>query len=209
MRVRLLRRIPQPWRRVVDWVLTIGVAIVFVLVFEAEVAQPYRIPSSSMEGTLLCARPGYGCTGSVDDRVLAFKLEYDFSSPQRGQIVVFKAPPAAAHCAAGDGGSTFVKRIVGLPGETVREDARGFIRIREPGSATWSKVNEPYVSRQNRLADSDHFGMTWHVPEGKYLMLGDNRGASCDSRTWGPVPRANLIGPVVATYWPLNRIGFP
>jgi len=206
---RTLGRVPQPWRRIADWLLTIGIAIVLVLVFEAEVAKPYRIPSSSMEPTLDCSRPGYGCQGSADDRVLALRLEYDFESPQRGQIVVFHAPPKAASCEAGDGGNTFVKRLIGLPGEAVHEDKHGFIWIRKAGSPGWTKLDEPYVTRQHRLDDTAHFGRTWHVPQGEYFMLGDNRGASCDSRTWGSVPRGNLIGPVVLTYWPFDRIGAP
>lgn len=204
-----LGRIPQPWRRVVDWLLTFAVAIAFVLIFEAEVAMPYRIPSSSMEPTLHCARPGYGCRASADDRVLALRLVYDFEAPQRGQIVVFTAPKTASRCQPGDGGTTFVKRIIGLPNETVHEDAHGFISIRKPGSRSWMTLNEPYVSARSRVSDSAHFNQTWHVPAGDYFMMGDNRSASCDSRTWGPVPRASLIGPVEVTYWPLNRIGFP
>jgi signal peptidase I len=204
-----LGRIPQPWRKLVDWLVTIGVAIGVVLIFEAGVAQPYRIPSSSMEHTLNCARPGLGCRGSSDDRVLALKLEYDFEAPQRGQIVVFKAPSRAAGCAAGDGGTTFVKRLVGLPGDAVHENDRGYISIKNPGSKTWVRLKEPYVTAQDRLSDAKHFDMTWHVPEGEYFMMGDNRGGSCDSRDWGPVPRANLIGPVVLRYWPPERIGFP
>lgn len=204
-----LSRVPQPWRKLVDWLLTITMAIVFVLVFEAKVAKPYRIPSSSMEPGLHCATPGKGCLGSTDDRVLVLRLEYDFRSPQRGQIVVFKAPAAAASCAPGDGGSTFVKRLIGLPGETVREDGHGFIWIRKPGSTNWAKLNEPYVPLQERLVDRGHFNETWDVPQGDYFMLGDNRGGSCDSRSWGAVPRASLIGPVVFRYWPPTRVGWP
>jgi signal peptidase I len=188
----------------------IGLAIGFVLVFEAKVAKPYRIPSSSMEPGLDCARPGVGCLGSTDDRVLALRLEYDFESPQRGQVVVFKAPAAASTaCSPGDGGTTFVKRLIGLPGERVHEDEEGFISIRKPGSGKWVRLKEPYVPRQERLADRKDFDRTWHVPAGHYFMLGDNRGESCDSRSWGPVPRASLIGPVVFRYWPLTRIGLP
>jgi signal peptidase I len=203
-----LRRLPDPWRKIVDWLVTIAVAIGFVLAFEAEVAKPYRIPSSSMENTLHCARPAPECLGSTSDRVLVNRLAYDFSSPQRGQIVVFRAPADASGCAAGDGGTTFVKRLIGLPGETVREDEHGFIWIRRPGATTWTKLSEPYLSAKSRLADSAHFGHMWHVPKGEYFMLGDNRAFSCDSRAWGSVPRSNLIGPVIFTYWPPGRLSY-
>jgi len=204
--VPLLRRLPYPWRKIVDWLVTLAVAIGFVLAFEAEVAKPYRIPSASMENTLHCARPAAGCLGSTGDRVLVNRLAYDFGSPQRGQIVVFRAPPAANRCEAGDAGSAFVKRLIGLPGETVREGRSGFIWIRRPGTRTWTKVPEPYLSTQSRLADATRG--TWHVPNGEYFMLGDNRAGSCDSRRWGSVPREDLIGPVIFTYWPPNRLSY-
>jgi signal peptidase I len=189
--------------------LTIGLAIGVVVLMEALFVKPYRIPSASMEPQLHCARPAAGCLGSTDDRVLALRLAYDFESPHRGQIVVFKAPATAADCAAGDGGTTFVKRLIGLPGEIVHEDRHGFIWIRKPGATVSVRLKEPYVQPQARLADSQYFDHTWRVPKGEYFMVGDNRGESCDSRKWGFVPRANLIGPVVLTYWPLSRIGWP
>ncbi len=203
-----LSRLPAPWRRIADWTITLAVAIGFVLAFQAEVAKPYRIPSSSMEHTLHCARPGYGCLGAMSDRVLVNRLAYDFGSPQRGQIVVFTAPAKANLCEPGDAGTTFVKRLIGLPGETVREDDHGFIWIRRPGAGKWTKLPEPYLSRSARLADTTHFGRTWHVPEGEYFMLGDNRPDSCDSRRWGSVPRSSLVGPVMFTYWPPTRISY-
>jgi signal peptidase I len=206
--LHLLSRLPTPWRRIVDWIVTLAVAIGFVLAFEAEVAKPYRIPSSSMERTLRCGKPAAGCTGSTSDRVLVNRLAYRFGSPQRGQIVVFHAPARANLCAAGDGGTTFVKRLIGLPRETVREDDRGFISIRRPGASTWTKLAEPYLSRAARLDDSADFDRTWKVPEGEYFMLGDNRGSSCDSRRWGALPRSSLIGPVIFTYWPPGRISY-
>jgi signal peptidase I len=201
-------RLPAPWRRIVDWAVTLAVAIGFVLAFEAEVAKPFRIPSASMEPYLRCARPADGCTGATSDRVLVNRLAYDFGSPQRGQVVVFTAPLRANACGAGDGGTTFVKRLIGLPGETVREDQRGSIWIRKPDARTWTRLWEPYISRTARRADSADFGRTWRVPQGEYFMVGDNRSGSCDSRRWGAVPRDSLIGPVIFTYWPPGRISY-
>jgi len=123
MGIHPLSRLPKPWRRVVDWLFTIAVAIGVVLAFQAEVAKPYRIPSASMEPALHCARPGSGCLASTGDRVLVNRLAYDFGSPQRGQIVVFKAPAGANGCAAGDAGTIFVKRLIGLPRECARTAA--------------------------------------------------------------------------------------
>jgi signal peptidase I len=208
MSLPLVNRLPDPWRKIADWAVTLAVAIGFVLAFEAKVAKPFRIPTSSMEHTLHCARPGFGCEAGLSDRVLVNRLAYDFSSPQRGQIVVFKAPQKANLCGRGDGGTTFVKRLIGLPGETVREDDHGFIWIRRPGATTWTKLAEPYLSARTRLADTANFGHSWRVPRGEFFMLGDNRPDSCDSRRWGAVPRSSLLGPVIFTYWPPTRISY-
>jgi signal peptidase I len=193
-----MRWIPQPWRTVADWVLAIGFAAAFVLVFEAEVAKPYRIPSSSMEPALHCAKPGLWCLGSANDRVIANRLAYRFGGPERGQIVVFTAPAAAAKCGGMDGGKTFVKRLVGMPGDRVSE-RNGIVYV------NGRRLAEPYVDPALR----DTQTASWpRVPPGHYFFLGDDRVHSCDSRTWGTVPRSSLIGPIVATYWPLDRLGF-
>jgi signal peptidase I len=136
-------RIPQPWRTIVDWSVTIAIAIAFVLAFQAAVAKPYVIPSPSMESALHCAKPVEHCEGRFSDRVVANRLAYRFRDPERGEIVVFEAPAAADRCGQGDGGSPFVKRIVGLPGEVV--SARdGVIAINgEP-------LVEPYIAPSRR-----------------------------------------------------------
>jgi signal peptidase I len=205
---RLFPSLPRGVRVTLDWILTIAGAILIVLALKEWVVNPYRIPSSSMEPTLNCAKgpANVGCLGDSSDRVLACRICLDFGPPSRGNIVVFNTPSEAA-LKCGEGG-TFVKRVIGLPGETIREDDKGFIWIRAPGSIKFVKLKEPYLSARSRLADTNHFSEGWQVPRGDYFMMGDNRSASCDSRTWGSVPRNKLIGIVFFVYWPPDRISF-
>jgi len=196
-------RLPKGARTALDWALTIAIAVAAVLVFEAEVAKPFTVPSESMEPTLLCGKPGLGCTAHFSDRIVACEICSRFEPPRRDQIIVFRAPAlAATRCGSG---GTYVKRLIGLPGETVREDAQGFIWI------DGKKLTEPYVQPQRRREDVEnnpsYRNQTWDVPKGEYFFLGDNRGESCDSRAWGSVPASSLIGPVILTYWPLGRLG--
>ena len=191
----LLHRLPAPWRRVLDWVLTIVLAVVLVLVFEAEVAKPFRVPSASMEPTLQCARPVAGCEATYSDRVIALEIVYRLRDPRRGEIAVFHAPAAARQC--GEAGALiFIKRVLGLPGEHVSErDGVVFVNGR--------RLPDQYVPAAGR----DHRTASWpRLGSGQYFVLGDNRASSCDSRDWGPVPRGNFIGPAALTYWPPNRI---
>ena len=110
---RLTRNLPHGLRVTIDWVVTIVGAVAIVLAIKAWVVNSYRIPSSSMEATLHCAKPASGCEARFSDRVLANRFIYHFKDPERGDIVVFQTPPAAqARCGAG---GTFVKRLVGLP----------------------------------------------------------------------------------------------
>jgi len=197
---RVTGRLPRRLRIAVDWIVTIVGAIAIVLAIKAWVVNPYRIPSSSMEATLHCARPAQGCESRFSDRVLANRFIYRFREPQRGEVVVFETPPAAqAKCGAG---GTFVKRIVGLPGETVQ------IRLRRGAAFVYidgRRLEEPYIDHDRRdIGPEERF----NVPPGHFFMMGDNRSQSCDSRVWGSVPEDNLIGPVFMTYWPPNRISF-
>ena len=146
----------------------------------------FTVPSSSMEPTLHCAKPIPGCGGRAADHVTIA-----VGKPvKRGDIIVFDTPHAAlAACGAG---GTFIKRIVGLPGETVSEDGHSFITV------NGKRLNEPYVSARARALEYFHFvHHRWKVPAGDYFVLGDNRSQSCDSRFWGGVPSKNIVGPVV------------
>jgi signal peptidase I len=151
----------------------------------------YREPSSSMEPTLHCGRPASGCEGSDNDRFAVLKL----GGVGRGDIVVFEATRRAVET-CGVGGM-FVKRIVGLPGETVAERGGALF-------VDGRRLDERYLEAAYR----DHVTGRWHVPAGSYFLVGDNRVQSCDSRAFGAVPKGNVVGRVVFVYWPPNRVGF-
>lgn len=202
---RLFPNLSDHRRVLVDWVLTIAGAILIVLAVKSWVMNPYRIPSPSMEPTLHCARPEPNCEATRSDRVLANRFIYHFRDPERGEIVVFRAPEAAQReCIGG----IFVKRIIGLPGDVWAErNGRTYINGRQ--------LAEPYLRADRRgsetktLRDIPPTGKLRRIPDGMYLVVGDNREHSCDSRVWGLAPRKNIIGRVFLKYWPLDRIGAP
>lgn len=157
--------------------------------------KPYRIPSSAMEPTLHCPVPSAGCVEDTADRILVLRFA-PLWTPSRGDIVAFDTP-AEAKLKCGSGG-TFVKRLIGLPGENVSLRKGSVLIDGRP-------LREQYIERGRRGDDTG----AWRVPRGEYFFLGDNRAQSCDSRQFGSVPRDNFVGPVVARYWPLDRLGQP
>lgn len=167
---------PKPWWR--ETIETILWALVLALILRTFVIQAFWIPSGSMIPTL---EPG--------DRVLVLKFWYSLPKlePKRGQIVVFKYPV--------DPRRDFVKRVIGVPGDTV-EIKNGTVFV------NGTELFEPYVKNH------DSYNMEQIVvPEDSYFCLGDNRPNSQDGRFWGFVPRKFLRGPALFRYWPLRRFG--
>ncbi len=159
-------------------VLAIVLALVLVPLTWTGVTHLYRAPSAVMESTLLGR-----------DRI--FAVEYIFSRPGRGDIVAFHRPPRVPGlCGSGD---VVIKRVIGLPGETVREH-EGVVSI------DGKPLSEPYVHGERRRTGN----FTVDVPAGRYFVMADNRAG--DPCVWRPIPRANIIGRVIATYWPPSRI---
>ncbi|HMI80441.1 MAG TPA: signal peptidase I [Solirubrobacterales bacterium] len=182
-------------------VLALGLA----LGIQAWIVKPYQIPSASMEPTL-----------DIGQRVLVNRFIYHFSDPQIGDIVVFH-PPAGADfgtkCGvqpkggepcpqptAAESDQNFIKRIVAGPGDTLS------VRNGHPVVNGVEQTDEPFI---NPCGNAGPCNMPKEItiPPDHYFMMGDNRGASDDSRFWGPVPRDWIIGEAFATYWPPNRIG--
>jgi signal peptidase I len=191
--------------------LVAAAAIGLAFLIQAFVVKPYRIPSGSMLPTL-----------HVGQRILVNRIGLQFSAPHVGDIVVFHPPKHYDRgCAdptqgeARDGqdaeracdvaqaepsSQTFVKRVVGLPGDRIRI-VRGHVYrdgVRE---------KDAYIDPCHGGGSCDFPGAIT-VPHGDYYMMGDNRGESDDSRFWGPVPRSWIIGKAFFTYWPPSRLGF-
>jgi len=186
-------------------------ALVVALGVQAFLVKPYRIPTGSMLPTV-----------RVNQRVLVDRLAMDFSSPRIGDIIVFHPPQNYAQgCADPDQGEnqagqdapaacdstwrqessqTFIKRVVGLPGDRLSIRNGHVIRNGTP-------EGDPYIVQCAGDA-ACNFPRTITVPRGQYYMMGDNRPDSEDSRFWGPVPRSWIIGKAFLTYWPPDRIGF-
>jgi signal peptidase I len=166
-------------------------AVAFALVFgfiKPAVADSYRIPSASMEPTLR------GCTGCNNDRVLANKFIYRFEEPERGQVVVFRGVE--------DDGELLIKRVVGVPGDTLR--LRGGTLY-----VNGERQEEPYVHANPCVAympKTCAFGPVM-VPTGHVFVMGDNRANSHDSRFFGAVPLENVEGEAFLRYWPPVRVG--
>ncbi|HYZ18619.1 MAG TPA: signal peptidase I [Gaiellaceae bacterium] len=173
-------------------VLLVVAGGLFALV--ALTSKTYRVPSSAMEPTLHCPRPAAGCLADTADRIAVSRVLYKLRDPHRGDLAAFDTP-ARAEMLCGAAG-VYVKRIVGLPGEMWRVQ-NGVVFI------DGKRLSEPYVKPARR--DRESFPPR-AIPKDRYLMLGDNRASSCDSRRFGYVARADLIGPVVVTYWPVERI---
>ena len=158
----------------------------------------YRIPTAAMEPTLHCPEDSEvpGCLGEEADRIAVSKVLYDLTDPERGDIVAYELPArGAARCGA-PAGSTFVHRIVGLPGERVAlRNGTVFVN--------GGRLTEDYLDEERRGTATLSPRL---VPDDQYFVLGDNRTQSCDSRVWGFVPLERIIGPKIATYWPVDRI---
>jgi signal peptidase I len=187
-----------------ELVLIVAVALGLALGIQAFLVKPYRIPSESMVPTLV-----------EGQRVLVNRIGARFGEPEVGDVVVFhppvgaergsqcgSAPPQGQACSVpteGKADVNFIKRVVAGPGDRLAiTDGHVILNGR--------RQNEPFA-RACGGGEGCEFPEPITVPAGHYFMMGDNRGASDDSRFWGPVPEEWIIGEAFATYWPPKKIG--
>ena len=175
-----------------EWGPVLFAAVVIALFVRLVLVQAYHIPSASMVPTL-----------EEGDRVVVNRLSYQFGEVERGQVVVFKKPQGSS------GQNDLIKRIIGLPGETIRfADNQVYVN--------GLRLEEPYLAEQDstrpRLtipgcAQTTPAPDTCVVPEGTIFMMGDNRLGSSDSRVFGPIEIDSVVGRAFLRVWPLNNLG--
>jgi signal peptidase I len=163
-------------------VLTILVILAIAFGIRFLVATPYLVDGASMEETF-----------HTYDYLIVDRLSYRLHAPQRGDVIVLKFPL--------DTSRTFIKRIIGLPGETVVMHGQA-VMIKNDANPTGFILSEPYISAIHSANTEE----TITLKAGQYFVMGDNRKESADSRYWGILPAADIIGPPILRIYPFNQI---
>jgi signal peptidase I len=166
-----------------EWCAIVVAAVLVSILIRTFLFETYFVPSGSMYPTL-----------KKGDRIIVNKLSVDFGTIHTGDIVVFKAPKAVAKLCS-DPVADLVKRVIGVPGDVVTSKGNTIYIDGVPLKENWSHT-EPIGTAIGHV----------RVPAGYYFMMGDNHFYSCDSRTWGLVPKSSIIGKVFVRVWPLSRI---
>jgi signal peptidase I len=173
----------KAWKSQRENLQIVIIALGLAILIRALIAEPRFIPSDSMLPTL-----------HIGDRVVVEKVLYYIHPPAMGDIVVF-APPEQLQEQGFTQDQAFIKRIIGLPGQTVAVK-KGLVYLND------KPVVEKYIAEPPKY----QWG-PYRVPENQYFVMGDNRNNSNDSSRWGFLPQKNIIGRAVVRFWPLERIG--
>lgn len=177
---------------------TLVLTLLIYLVIHNFVAQPFEVQQSSMYPTIVDG-----------EYILIDKLTTRFGGYEYGDVVVFEPPTSSG---LSTDGIPFIKRIIGMPGDTVSLE-NGRVFITRPGEPP-VRIEEPYVVREadgtaapTLPRDAQGIQSEWVVPEGSFFVMGDNRPQSQDSRAFGPISEELILGRAWLRYFPLERIG--
>ena len=173
-----------------DALETIAIALVIFFVIYTFIAQPHLVKGESMQ-------PNY----HDGEYILTSKLYHWIGTPERGDVIVLKSPE--------DPNVQFIKRIIGLPGEKIKISDDEVI-IFNQDHPDGEVLNEDYLGSSTTTTGSTylHNGEIVEIPEDKYIVMGDNRNFSYDSRSWGFLDKSKIIGKAFFVYWPLPQFGF-
>jgi signal peptidase I len=174
-------KVENPW---IETGKTVLLSVFLAVGIQSFVARSYYIPSGSMLPTL-----------QINDRLIVDKISYRFSNPVRGDIVVFDPPAKLGFKDA------FIKRVIGLPGDRI-EVKNGKVYVND------KVLSEKYIEESPSYTwSSTSLTPDGIVPEGHYLVLGDNRNNSYDGHYWGFIPKDRIVGKAVVRFWPVDRAG--
>ncbi len=185
---------------IVDLVTTVVIAVGIAYLVQAFIVKPYRVPSGSMEPTI-----------AIGERIIAARFTMRFQDPSRNQIIVFHPNGVGADVYDTDTASseTFVKRLIGMPGETIGAIGGKVYVCSGDGPTEGGSVKSTpgcgFLDQSFVSSPQDDFGPT-KIADNRYFMMGDNRADSDDSRNWGPVTKEQMIGIAFMSYWPPSRI---
>lgn len=181
-------------RWIIELVGVVAVALVVAFLLRTFVIATYSIPSGSMEPTL-----------QVGDRIVVDKLSYHLHGVDRGNIIVFSTPPKE-DC-AGPPVADLVKRVIGLPGETISLSGGNVFINGRPLAQPWLSASQRGRTYPGPSPEPYALHHPFLIPSGDVYVMGDNRTLSCDSRYWGPISESTIVGKVDLRIWPLSRVG--
>ncbi|NET29124.1 signal peptidase I [Okeania sp. SIO1I7] len=172
------------WQQQKENIKVLAIALCLSLLVRIFIAEPRYIPSDSMIPTL-----------EVGDRLVVEKVSYNFHPPVAGDIIVFQ-PPQQLQRYGYVKNQAFIKRVIGLPGDTIRIE-NGLVYIND------QPLTENYIAEPPEYT----LPISVEVPENQYFVMGDNRNNSNDSHVWGFLPKKNIIGRAIFRFWPYPRFG--
>ncbi|WP_458401930.1 signal peptidase I [Candidatus Avelusimicrobium sp.] len=214
-----------------DWSNTIYFAGFTASIVMFFFIQAFKIPSASMQNTLLIGDHLFVNKAAYGFRIPFTQVRFmEFNKIKKGDIIVFTFPAKTKdqeNCGGYQYGRDYVKRVVGMPGDKIEvKNAVLYVNDQEIPSQGYEIYKDIIRFKEDRKLSQDVYQILWEdgklehefgfvlrddfgpviVPQDSYFAMGDNRDDSCDSRFWGPVPRKNIKGTAWFIHWPLNRI---
>ncbi len=165
-----------------EYAMLIGTSLLMVFLVRTFIAQPFVVSGASMQPTF-----------ETGEYLIVDQLSYELSNPHRGDVIIFKYPLIPTRF--------FIKRVIGLPGETIKITGEK-VEIKEVGSDTFMTLDEPYIE----LTKDSLTELT--LASDEYFVMGDNRQASLDSRTWGPLKESFIVGRAFVRLFPITKVDF-